>query len=182
MSGYASWQVVDIWHICKGNNWVLPSVYQGRYNAITRDVEGELIPALRKFGIKFNAYNPLAGGLLTGKYSNKEEIPERGRFALKKQYQSRYWKASYFKALEGIRNACKLSQISMADAALRWMKHHSVLKGAHEDGIIFGATCIDHFKENLRAFEAAKLPESIVDSYDKAWETTRSDCPKYFNP
>lgn len=36
------------------------------YNAITRDVEKELFPCLRKLGLSFNAYNPLCGGLLTG--------------------------------------------------------------------------------------------------------------------
>jgi hypothetical protein len=38
---------VEIYHICKANGWVLPTVYQGMYNAITRDVEKELFPALR---------------------------------------------------------------------------------------------------------------------------------------
>ena len=45
LSNYASWQVADIWHICQRNGWMIPSVYQGRYNAVTRDVEAELFPA-----------------------------------------------------------------------------------------------------------------------------------------
>ena len=36
LSNYAAWEVVDIYHICKAKGWVLPSVYQGMYNPITR--------------------------------------------------------------------------------------------------------------------------------------------------
>jgi len=45
----------------------------GMYNAITRDVERELMPCLRKLGMRFYAYNPLAGGMLAGVYS-KEKV------------------------------------------------------------------------------------------------------------
>ena len=36
------------------------------YNALTRGIEAELLPALKRFNISFYAYNPLAGGILTG--------------------------------------------------------------------------------------------------------------------
>ena len=38
LSNYAAWQVVDIYHICKSKGWVLPTIYQGMYNPITRYV------------------------------------------------------------------------------------------------------------------------------------------------
>jgi len=44
------------------------------YNAITRDVEAELLPALKPLGISFYCYNPLAGGLLTGKLSIESHV------------------------------------------------------------------------------------------------------------
>ena len=179
LSNYAAWQVADIWHICKQNDWALPATYQGVYNALTRNVEPELFPSLRKFGIKFYAYNPLAGGLLTGKHLNVHKIPEDGRFILKKVYQDRYWKASYFNALEEIRNPCQSHKISMAEAALRWLKHHSLMSGANNDGIIIGVSSMEHLKANLQASEAAELPKAIIEAYDKAWEITKIDCPLY---
>jgi aflatoxin B1 aldehyde reductase len=69
LSNYAAWEVMEIYHICKQRGFVLPTVYQGMYNALTRDVERELFPCLRRLGMSFYAYNPLAGGLLTGRYS-----------------------------------------------------------------------------------------------------------------
>ncbi|XP_043764932.1 aflatoxin B1 aldehyde reductase member 2-like isoform X4 [Cervus elaphus] len=54
----------------------------GMYNATTRQVEAELLPCLRRFGLRFYAYNPLAGGLLTGryKYEDKDGKQPEGRF------------------------------------------------------------------------------------------------------
>ncbi|CAN0491148.1 unnamed protein product, partial [Laminaria digitata] len=43
----------------RANGWQTPSVYQGMYNAVTRGVEPELLPALKKLGMRFYAYNPL---------------------------------------------------------------------------------------------------------------------------
>jgi len=68
----------------------------------------------------------------------------------------------------------------MPEAALRWLKHHGLMKGAHNDGIVLGVTTLGHLLSNLQACEAAELPESIVAAYDKAWEMSRLDCPEYF--
>ncbi|XP_060235165.1 aflatoxin B1 aldehyde reductase member 3 isoform X2 [Meriones unguiculatus] len=82
VSNYASWEVAEICTICKKNGWIMPTVYQGMYNATTRQVEKELFPCLRHFGLRFYAYNPLAGGLLTGryKYQDKEGKHPLSRF------------------------------------------------------------------------------------------------------
>jgi aflatoxin B1 aldehyde reductase len=48
LSNYAAWEVAEIWNIANERGWVKPTVYQAMYNAITRDIEKELIPACRK--------------------------------------------------------------------------------------------------------------------------------------
>jgi aryl-alcohol dehydrogenase-like predicted oxidoreductase len=103
LSNYSSWEVALAVSICEKHNWVRPTVYQGMYNAITRDVEKELFACLRALKIRFYAYNPLAGGLLTGRYdfSKFEEVPA-GRFKNSDMYLQRYWKEDYFKALETV--------------------------------------------------------------------------------
>lgn len=101
ISNYAAWEVVEIYYLCKANNWKPPTVYQGMYNYATRDVEKELFPALRRFniaitwitwprcGMRFYAYNPLAGGLLTGKLHYDNE-PDSGRFNVQTVWGKRY--------------------------------------------------------------------------------------------
>jgi len=180
LSNYAAWQVAEIWYICRQNGWVKPTIYQGMYNAITRDVERELLSASERLGIRFYAYNPLAGGLLTGKYNNSGEFPKEGRFTINREYVGRYWKKTYFTAVKEIREVCALHGVSMDEAALRWLQHHSSLKGSRNDGIILGASKVEHLEGNLKACEGTKLQEKVAAAYDKGWETVRSDCPSYF--
>ena len=179
LSNYASWQVADIWHLCRQNGWVTPSVYQGMYNAITRDVERELFPAIRNFGIRFYAYNPLAGGLLTGRYTQFGEKPREGRFKLQQVYLERYWKKSYFEALEVIRNISEQVGVSMTQVALVWILHHSFLKGQYRDGVILGASSLDQWETNLRSLDG-ELPAEVAEGIDRAWQKARPDCPQYF--
>ncbi len=180
LSNYASWQVADIHHRCLHTGCPPPGMYQGMYNAITREVEYELFPALNHFQLAFCCYNPLAGGLLTGKHEDPSSIPDSGRFHFFQYYRDRYWKQSTFEALETIRFACRESGIPMADAALRFLKHHSALNAAKGDGIILGASSVEHLETNLRSLQAGPLPESILQAYEQAWALTRQHSPGYF--
>jgi aflatoxin B1 aldehyde reductase len=179
LSNYASWQVADIWHLCRQNGWILPSVYQGMYNAITRDMEPELFPAIRNFGVRFYAYNPLAGGFLTGRYTRFSEEPQEGRFKLQRTYIERYWKKSYFEALELIRNTSEQAGLSMTQVALLWILHHSFLKGQFRDGVILAASSLDQWEANLKSLNG-QLPAEVAEAIDRAWQKARPGCPQYF--
>jgi aflatoxin B1 aldehyde reductase len=135
---------------------------------------------LKKFKIRFYAYNPLAGGLLTGKHNNQTMIPKESRFSIFKTYVNRYWKERYFNAINEIKGVCDLHNIIPSEAALRWLIHHSKLEANDQDGIIIGASKIEQLKENLKACKEGKLPKEIVLACEKAWEIARCDSPKYF--
>ena len=64
LSNYTPAQVREVLEISKKNGYVKPTVYQGNYSAVARLAENELIPLLKKEGIAFYAYSPIAGGLL----------------------------------------------------------------------------------------------------------------------
>ncbi len=182
LSNFASWQVAEVVEICRSKGWMVPTVYQGMYNALTRDVERELFPCLRNYGIRFYAYNPLAGGLLTGKHGNYADTPEPGRFTLNDQYPSRYWKPEYFRVLQSLTAACRGHGITPGEVALRWLVHHSRLSGDAKDAIILGASRLAHLQENLAACERGGLPREVVSVLDEGWETVRGDCFRYFRP
>ena len=87
LSNFAAWQVTEIYYICKEMKYdFVPTIYQGMYNPITREIEHELINCLRHLNINFYSFNILAGGLLTGKHKNYQLIDdcdnkiEKGRF------------------------------------------------------------------------------------------------------
>lgn len=180
LSNYPAWQVVDIWHKCEKYGCPKPTVYQGMYNALCRNVEPELFPAIRALGMRFYAFNPLAGGLLTGKHLHFEDAPEPGRFARLESYRKRYWKQSYFDAVDEIRKACEAEHISMVETAYRWLCNHSKLDVSKGDGILLGASKIAQMDQNLEAVKKGVLPQSILDAMDGAWEIAQPDSPAYF--
>ena len=182
LSNYASWQVAEIAELCRHHGWMPPTVYQGLYNALTRGVEPELFPCLRNYGIRFYAYNPLAGGLLSGKYTSIDALPEDGRFGIRTNYRERYWKQDYFSVLEAFSAACADAGIEPAAAALRWLAHHSQLDATKGDGVILGASRIEQLEENLAAMEQPPLDDAIVEVLDRGWEVTRPDSFRYFRP
>ena len=185
LSNYAAWQVAEIVEICRHEGWVTPSVYQGMYNALTRDIERELLPCLANYNICFYVYNPLAGGLLTGKHQSVDSLPNEGRFATFDGYQARYWKPEYFDVINQLSEQCRAQEIAPAAAALRWLTHHSALSqgNSKEDhGIILGASSIEHLQQNLQAMNDKPLPQILVDAFDTGWDEVRPACIKYFRP
>ena len=182
LSNYASWQVAEVVELCRSNGWMQPTVYQGMYNALTRDVERELIPCLRNYGMSFYAYNPLAGGLLTGKYQSFGKLPEIGRFADRNHYRDRYWKQECFDVLQKLDEACQRHEITPTEAAMRWLVNHSLLDSELGDGIILGVSKKEHLTANLTACKSVPLDKAIIDIFERGWETIKPNCFKYFRP
>lgn len=180
LSNFPAWMVMDVAYRCDRIGCPRPVVYQGMYNALCRNVESELFPALRSLGMRFYAFNPLAGGLLTGKHHHFEDEPEPGRFARLKSYRERYWKQSYFNAIEEIKQACEVASIPMAEAAYRWLVHHSCMDEAYGDGILLGASRQEQLLQNLQASNKGVLPTAIINAMDAAWEIAKPDSPAYF--
>lgn len=180
LSNFPSWMVADIWHLCDKNGWPKPSVYQGLYNGVSRKTENELFPCLERFGIRFYAFNPLAGGLLTGKQLEYEADPNPGRFARLASYRKRYWKKSFFDSINLINDKCKDLGIKPAGAALRWLAFHSQMNAERGDGIIIGASNINQLSENIRSINEGPLPKELLVIIDQAWNISQTDCPDYF--
>ena len=180
LSNFPAWMVADVWLICDKIGWVKPTVYEGIYNPLTRYAETELNTALSHFEMRFYAYNPLAGGLLTGRYAQFDEEPSDGRFTHRPNYQGRYWKKSYFKAVNLITEAAQKHGISIIEATYRWLAYHSMLKGERGDAILIGASKLSHLQQNINSVKAGPLPEDVVDAFNKAWEITKGDSPAFF--
>ncbi|EPE30579.1 NAD(P)-linked oxidoreductase [Glarea lozoyensis ATCC 20868] len=189
VSNYMAWEVAQMCEICKREGYPLPSVYQGVYNALHRAVEPELFPCLRKYGMAFYAFNPLAGGYLTARYKREEKsnkIEEGSRFDPNrmqgKMYRQRYWNEEYFDALDILREAAGKHGLSEAECALRWMTHHSLLKKEFGDGIIIGASSTKHMEENMKFLDDPNpLPEDILQALDAGWDRVKGISNKYFH-
>lgn len=180
LSNFPAWMVADVWHICDRHSWVRPTVYEGVYNPLSRKAECELNDCLNAFGMRFYAFNPMCGGLLTGKYGSFEEAPSDGRFTHRPNYQGRYWKKSFFEALEVIKTAAEKQGIGSIEATYRWLAYHSMLCGDRGDAILIGASKLNHLKQNMETVKAGPLPEDVIAAFETAWTITKGDSPEYF--
>ncbi|KAH7916592.1 NADP-dependent oxidoreductase domain-containing protein [Hygrophoropsis aurantiaca] len=184
VSNYNSWEVAEIVAITKENNWIKPTVYQGLYNAVERRIEVELLPCLRHFGIRYDAYSPLASGLLTGKFLSDADMqsakgtrwdPNASQFA--SALQEKY--SVLIPLVRELAEVLKKYDIRVSEAAQRWLQHHSELKPELGDAIIIGASSITQLEANLKDCMGGPLPEEVLNVLNRAWEKARGVAPHY---
>ncbi|WWC71804.1 uncharacterized protein I206_105763 [Kwoniella pini CBS 10737] len=187
ISNFTAAEVAEVCTICQYEGWVRPTLYQGMYNAVCRGAEPELLPVLRRFKIDWVVYNPIAGGLLSGKYKS-EEPPKDGRFGSNsstgENYRKRYFRPAAFDALEVIEKAIKPHGLTMVETALRWCVHHSQLNLANKggnDGIIIGVSSFSQLESNLNDLEKGPLPDDVVKALDEAWLICKASAVPYWH-
>ncbi|KAL2220762.1 NADP-dependent oxidoreductase domain-containing protein [Thermoascus aurantiacus ATCC 26904] len=186
LSNYTAFEVAEIVTLCNERGWVRPTIYQAMYNAITRSIETELIHACRRYGLDIVVYNPLAGGLFSGKYKSMD-IPAEGRYSDKaesgKLYRNRYFKDATFEALRVIEPVVEKHGLTMLETALRWVHHHSALnmKDGGRDGVLIGVSSFEQLVSNLRDIEKGPLPDEVVEALDKAWLIAKPTTTSYWH-
>jgi len=174
VSNYAAWQVCEIHWMAEKNGYKPPYISQPMYNLLARGIEEEYLPFCKRFGVAVVPYNPLAGGLLTGKHA-KGHAPGAGtRFDGNKMYQDRYWHDDDFAAVEDLRGIAREAGVSLVELAFRWL-----LSQERVDSIILGASRLEQLEENLKACEGPKLEAAVLERCDAVWKRLRGVTPKY---
>jgi len=100
---------------------------QPRYNLLFRQIERELLPLCEEEGLAVIPYNPLAGGLLTGKHKRAAPPPEGSRFTLGtagKMYSERYWQEREFATVDAFVDLAKAAGVEPATLAVAWVLAH----------------------------------------------------------
>ena len=186
LSNFAAFEVAEVVMTCKYNGWVRPTIFQGMYNCISRDIEPELFTACRRYGIDIVAYNPLAGGLFSGKARSTDAVPDSGRFSdvsagQGARYRARYFRDTNFQALQLAERAAEKHGLTMVETALRWMVHHSQLRIRDgNDGVIIGVSSVAQIEDNLDHLEKGPLPDEVVQALDEAWEVSKPGSASYW--
>ena len=118
-------------------------------------------------------YNPLAGGLLTGKHQSTVPLPG-SRFEQIAQYRDRYWHSANFEAVRELAAIARAVDRSLIPLAFGWLLHHTSC-----DCIILGASQLDQLEANIEALAKGPLPRDAVVACDSLWERLRGVSPKY---
>ena len=172
-SNYASWQVCRMLWLAEQNGWQPVRIVKPMYNLLSRGIEQELLPMCKQFSLATAVYNPLAGGLLTGKHRIEATLPGT-RFDGNEVYRNRYWHAATFAAIGGLAAVANEAGTSLVGLSLRWLLQQSPI-----DTVILGASRLEQLEENLVAVERGSLPAEAIETCDRIWLQLRGASPQY---
>jgi 1-deoxyxylulose-5-phosphate synthase len=150
---------------------------QPRYNLLFREIERELLPLCGEEGVAVTPFNPLAGGLLTGKY-RKGETPSEGRFsaangAFGKIYQARYWQDREFAAIGRIEAIARQRGTAMPTLAVSWLTANSLVTS-----VILGASHPEQLDPTLASSDVELDAETLAALDEVTREFRRGDASR----
>ena len=138
---------------------------QNSYSLVVRkDFEAGLAEACYHHQVGLLPYSPLAGGSLTGKYADKEKLPERCRFKMFPGFMDRYYGSQNEAAVNAYAEIAKSKGLTPAQLALSWCYHRE-----HVASTIIGATTIPQLKEDIEAYDI-RLDEETIDEITKVYK------------
>ena len=147
-STFAAWQVVEALWASKEYGLNRFVTEQPPYNLLDRRIERELIPMAQTFGVGLIPWSPLAGGLLTGKYSRGEPPPADSRFGqggLRAQQKAR-WVDGLFDIVDALTPIARDKGCTLAQLALAWCEQQPGVASA-----IIGPRTVEQLQDNLGA-------------------------------
>jgi aryl-alcohol dehydrogenase-like predicted oxidoreductase len=153
-SNWYAWQLMKALGISEAKNLAKMDTLQAYYSIAGRDLEREIVPLLKDQGTGLLVWSPLAGGLLSGKFSRENQKPEdsrRSSFDFPLVDKERTWRI-----LDVLRPIAQAHNTGVATIALAW-----VLAKPFVTSVIIGAKRIDQLDQNLAAVDVPLTPEEI---------------------
>jgi 1-deoxyxylulose-5-phosphate synthase len=146
---------------------------QPRYSLLFRQIERELLPLAHEEGIAVIPFNPLAGGLLSGKYQHHDQ-PSEGRFSAQvgqqfaDLYRERYWHQRQFETIESMKTVASEIGEPLSKVSIAWVLANPTITSA-----ILGATRPEQLKDTLGAADL-ELPTALKVKLDELTHEYRS--------
>jgi aryl-alcohol dehydrogenase-like predicted oxidoreductase len=149
---------------------------QPRYNLLFRQIEREMLPFCGEEGVGVIPYNPIAGGLLSGKHSRAAPPPEGTRFTLgnaAEAYQDRYWHDREFDTVEVLRQLAQEAGVSLVTLSVAWVLANKAITAP-----IIGASRPEQLDSSLAAAEFT-LDDDLKHKLDECTHQYRmGDAPR----
>jgi len=149
---------------------------QPRYSLLFREIERELLPLASEEGLGVIPYNPLAGGLLTGKYKPGSKPEENTRFTLGTaggMYQDRYWNERSFNTVTQLHKLADEAGVPLATLAVAWVMANPLITAP-----LLGASRPEQLEATIAAAEY-KLDPALKQKLDELTaEYRKGDAPR----
>jgi aryl-alcohol dehydrogenase-like predicted oxidoreductase len=130
---------------------------QDQYNALKREIENTLAPAMQAYGLGLIPHTPLAAGLLSGKYQRDAPMPAGARMTREKRQADRWITDANWEAVERLTAFAKTRGHSLLELAVSWLASRPLVSS-----IIAGATTPEQVELNARAVGWPLTPEDLT--------------------
>ncbi|MFC9648453.1 MULTISPECIES: aldo/keto reductase [unclassified Streptomyces] len=176
VSNHAAWQIAELVRTAGETGAPRPVVAQQLHNLLARRLEEEYVEYAAVTGLRTMVYNPLGGGLLTGRHIF-EHTPDSGRFGdskLAAMYRQRYWDERLFAAVGQLAGIAGEAGIPLTELALRWL-----LDRPSTDALLLGGSRTEQLRANIAAAQAGPLPAGVTAACDEVGAGLRGPMPAY---
>lgn len=176
VSNFSAWQIGDVVTACDALGAPRPVLAQQLYNLVARRIEAEYVEFATTKGLATIVYNPLGGGLLTGRHSFTQS-PGEGRFgtsSLSTMYKDRYWNAETFAVIEALGAIATDAGITLPELSLRWLLSKPVVSS-----VLLGGSKPHQLEANITAAQAGPLPDDVLTACDEAGLAVAGSMPGY---
>ena len=191
VSNYAAWQILEMMHLGTGHD-ARPAVSRGEapvgaastlkkhglprpviaqqlYNVLIRQLDVEYFPFARRYGLHTTVYNPLAGGLLSGKHSRDGSTQKGSRFDKNRLYLGRYFTDAMFDRVDELKGVAAEAGLTLLELSYAWLS-----RAPGVDSILLGPASVAQLEEGVAAC-ARELPAEVrarVDDLHGTWMGT----------
>jgi len=156
ISNFGAWRSYEVLRLCDDNGWPRPAMTQMIYNPLVRQIEHEYVALCRKHDLHLAVYNPLAGGLLTGKYASLADDRAGGRFVDNPSYRRRYWSERFFGAMGRLKGVADELGTSLTHLAINWIAQQD-----RADSLLLGPSNTDQLLDCLAAGESTLSEDGL---------------------
>jgi len=166
VSNYAAWQVVEMIQKADLRKMPRPAIAQQLYNVLLRQLDVEWFSFARQYALHTTVYNPLAGGLLSGKHARDGSTQRGSRFDKNRLYQGRYFTDAMFDRVDALSDLARAEHMSLLELSYAW------LSGAPGvDSILLGPASVEQLEEGVSACARGLTSEvrGLVDALHRMW-------------
>jgi aryl-alcohol dehydrogenase-like predicted oxidoreductase len=159
VSNHAAWQIMKALGISERQGWSRFESVQAYYSIAGRELEREIVPVARDQNLSILVWSPLAGGLLSGKFSDSASGPEGARrttFDFPPIDRPRA-----FRCVDAMRPIAQAHGVSVARVALAWVLHQPAMTS-----VIIGAKSLEQLADNIAATDV-KLSDTELATLDE---------------
>jgi aryl-alcohol dehydrogenase-like predicted oxidoreductase len=169
-SNYAAWQILEMIQVANARRGLpRPVIAQQLYNILLRQLDIEYFSFARRYELHTTVYNPLAGGLLSGRHARDGSTQKGSRFDKNRLYQGRYFTDAMFDRVDALAHVARAEGMSVLELSYAWLAG-----AAGVDSILLGPASVAQLDEGVAACRRGLSPEvrGVVDALYRNWMGT----------